>query len=137
MYSDPAGFRTCKHVYVESRNHAHSSGSSIGLTAPYFHMPLCRRGGSKSRSSDRGVSLPVIPANMNLTDMIHQIAVTIDASASQAGGYWLNNAWFENSWRACLIKRKSKSRLIGYAAHAYQECHTHGIAASRGRYCYC
>ena len=136
MYSDSAGFRSCKRVCVESRNHAHNSASSIGLTAPYFHMPLCRRSGSKSRSSDRGVSLPVIPANMNLIDMIYQIAVTIDASASQAGGNWLN-ARFENSWGACLMKRKSKSRLIGYAAHAYQECHTHGIAASRGQNCYC
>lgn len=66
---------------VGSRNHALSFGTSIGLTAPYFHMPHCRRGGSHKRCSDRGVSLPVIPANMNLIDMIYQIAVTIDASA--------------------------------------------------------
>jgi hypothetical protein len=70
---------------------------------------------------------------MNLIDMIYQIAVTIDASAFQADGNWIN-AWFENSWRAGLMKRKSKSRLVGYAAHAYQECHT-AWQASRGRYC--
>jgi hypothetical protein len=126
---DSARASTC----VGSRNHALSSGSSIGLTAPYFHMPLCRRGGSRKRCSDRGISLPGIAANMNLIDMIYQIAVTIDASAFQADGNWIN-AWFENSWRAGLMKRKSKSRLVGYAAHAYQECHT-AWQASRGRYC--
>ena len=96
-------------AYVESRNHVLSSGSSIGLTALYFHMPLCRRGGSKSRSSDRGASLPVILANMDIVDMIYQIAVTIDASASQAGGDWLN-AEFEKTRRACLMKRE-KARV--------------------------
>lgn len=90
-------------AYVESRNHVLSSCSSIRLTALYFHMPLYRRGSSKSRSSDRGASLPVILANMDIIDMIYQIAVTIDASTTQAGGDWLN-AEFEKTRRACLMK---------------------------------
>jgi hypothetical protein len=46
---------------------------------------------------------------MDIIDMIYQIAVTIDASASQAGGDWLN-AEFEKTRRAFLMKSE-KARV--------------------------